>query len=144
MANLQEAIVIAVEAHKGQLRRNGTPYVLHPLRVMLSFEDEARRIVAVLHDVVEDSDWTCARLRSAGFSPECVAAVDALTKREGEPYDEYIDRVLADPLARSVKLADLRDNMTIPELPAVTEKDTQRLARYLSAYRRISSAGAEE
>ncbi len=138
MADLEQAIQIAVEAHKGQRRRNGTPYVLHPLRVMLAFEDETRRVIGVLHDVVEDSDWTCADLEAAGFSRPIVEAVDALTKRQGEAYDDYLTRLSPNPLARAVKLADLRDNMNVLELPGVNEKDGRRMERYLRAYRRLA------
>ncbi|MCA9394259.1 MAG: GTP pyrophosphokinase [Candidatus Omnitrophica bacterium] len=138
MADLQRAIAIAVEAHRDQTRRNGSPYVLHPLRVMLSFEDETRRIIGVLHDVVEDSDWSLDDLREEGFAAEVVAAVDALTKREGEDYQDYLDRLETDALARSVKLADLRDNMSVVELPVVREQDTQRLNRYRQAYKLLS------
>ena len=138
MADLQRAIAIAVEAHRDQTRRNGSPYVLHPLRVMLSFEDETRRIIGVLHDVVEDSDWSLDELREEGFAAEVVAAVDALTKREGEDYQDYLDRLETDALARSVKLADLRDNMSVVELPVVREQDTQRLNRYRQAYKLLS------
>ncbi|MCA9403041.1 MAG: GTP pyrophosphokinase [Candidatus Omnitrophica bacterium] len=142
MADLQRAIAIAVEAHRDQTRRNGSPYVLHPLRVMLSFEDETRRIIGVLHDVVEDSDWSLDDLREEGFAAEVVAAVDALTKREGEDYQEYLDRLETDALARSVKLADLRDNMNVIELPVVREQDTQRLNRYRQAYQLLSDRPA--
>ena len=138
MADLQRAIAIAVEAHRDQTRRNRSPYVLHPLRVMLSFEDETRRIIGVLHDVVEDSDWSLDDLREEGFAAEVVAAVDALTKREGEDYQDYLDRLETDALARSVKLADLRDNMSVVELPVVREQDTQRLNRYRQAYKLLS------
>lgn len=138
MADLQRALTIALEAHRDQTRRNGTPYVLHPLRVMLSFEDETRRMIGVLHDVVEDSEWSLEDLREEGFSAEVVAAVDALTKREGEDYQDYLDRLGPDPLARDVKLADLRDNMNVIELPVVREQDSQRLNRYRQAYQLLS------
>lgn len=134
MPDLQRAIEIAVAAHSDQKRRNGNPYILHPFRVMLSLQDTTLQTVAALHDVVEDSEWTCDRLQSEGFSEEIVSAVDALTKREGEAYQAYLDRVAANALAVPVKLADLTDNMNLLELPTIKERDAQRFAKYRQAY----------
>jgi len=84
MPGLEDAIALALEAHRGQTRPDGTPYVLHPLRVMLALEDEGDRIAAVLHDVVEDSPVTLEELRQRGYAADVVEAVDRLTRREGE------------------------------------------------------------
>src|SRR4051812_31424399 len=114
MSTLERAIAIAAEAHAGQVDKAGAPYILHPLRVMLSVETTDERIVAVLHDVVEDCPgWTAERLRDEGFSTAVLRGVDAVTKRDGESYESFVVRAAADPLGRAVKIADLRDNMDL-------------------------------
>jgi len=138
MSNLERAIAIAVEAHRGQKDKFDAPYILHPLRVMNRVETDAQKIVAVLHDVVEDTKWTFEDLKREGFSDEVLNALDCVTKREGESYEDFVSRSASNPLATRVKLADLEDNMDLRRLPAVKEKDAERLNRYLSAWRRLS------
>jgi len=104
--------------------------VLHPLRLMLQMETPAERIVATLHDVVEDSDWTIEDLRGEGFSEEVLRAIDAVTRREGETYEAFIGRAGADPIGRSVKLADLRDNSDLERIQNPTERDFERVRKY--------------
>lgn len=137
-ARLEDAIALAVEAHQGQRDKNGQPYVLHPLRVMFSCETENERIVAVLHDVVEDTGRSFDDLRRLGFSEEVISALDCVTKREGEKYEQFVERSAANPIARRVKLADLQDNMDVRRLPAVAERDLERLAKYLKAWKRLT------
>ena len=149
MADLEMAIRIAVEAHRGQRDRSGAPYVLHPLRVMLRVQTEAERMVAMLHDVVEDTALTLEELREHGFPAEVVAAVDHLTRRDGEGYGEYVERAAANPVARRVKIADLEDNMDVRRLGALSAADVERLDRYHRAWRRLTEdlpggAGAGE
>ena len=110
MSTLERAIVIAAEGHKGVKDKAGGPYILHPLRMMLGLSSPDERIVAVLHDVVEDcSGWTFDRLRDEGFSGEVIAALDSVTKRKGEDYDDFVRRAAANPIGRNVKLADLAE-----------------------------------
>ena len=140
MSLLERAISIAVDAHYGQRDKSGRPYVLHPLRVMFGCATEDERIVAALHDVVEDCPgWTFARLRRRGFPKRILDALDCVTKREGESYTAFVRRSASDPIARRVKLADLEDNMDIRRLTRVTAKDRRRLARYRRAYRWLSA-----
>lgn len=134
------AVAIAATAHLGQVDKAGAPYVFHPLRLMMRAETEQERMVAVLHDVVEDTPWTLAELRAEGFPPEVVAALDALTKRPGERYEDFIERVVVDPLARRVKLLDLEDNMDLTRLGRLDDADVARLERYHRARRRILQA----
>lgn len=134
MAGLQDAILLAVQAHHGQADRAGQPYILHPLRMMLSLPDEDSRMVAVLHDVVEDTAVQLDDLRAAGFSDEVISAVDHLTRRDDETYEAFIQRVKPHPLARRVKLADLRDNMDILRLRTLEDHDLDRLRRYRAAW----------
>src|SRR5687767_619224 len=138
MADLELAIRIAVEAHRGQRDRSGAPYVLHPLRVMLRVQTEAERMAAMLHDVVEDTALTLDDLRGHGFPDEVVAAVDHLTRREGQPYEEHIERAAAHPVARRVKIADLEDNMDVRRIDALTAGDAERVDRYHRAWRRLT------
>jgi (p)ppGpp synthase/HD superfamily hydrolase len=114
MSDMDRAIAIALEAHKDQLDRGGKPYILHPLRVMLSMETEAEQIAAVLHDVVEDRDTVGLGDILALFGDDIHDAVDCLTRRDGERYMDYVARAAMNPISRKVKLADLRDN-TLPE-----------------------------
>lgn len=139
MADLEEAIRIAVEAHRGQKDRAGAPYILHPLRMLLRVQTDAERMAAVLHDVVEDTPWTLEALRARGFPAEVLDAVDALTRRPGEEYDAFVERAAAHPVARRVKLADLEDNLDLRRLESVAAHDLDRLERYLRAYRRLSA-----
>lgn len=137
---LEAAIALACEAHRGQFDRAGKPYILHPLRLMMAFDSAPERIVAVLHDVVEDSSVTLDRLRELGFDSSVIAAIDALTRRENESYDVFIDRVLANPLAAKIKVRDIRDNLDVSRLSQLTEEDLRRVAKYHKALARLESA----
>lgn len=130
MANLEKAIIIAAQAHQGQKDKAGYPYILHPLRMMLRISSETERIIAVLHDVVEDTDWTLDALSKEGFPAEVLEAVDCLTRRDDESYEEFIERVKVNPIARRIKIADLEDNMDIRRISNLTKKDIQRLKKY--------------
>ncbi|WP_043414604.1 HD domain-containing protein [Archangium violaceum] len=134
---LEDAIALAVEAHRGQRDKSGKAYILHPLRVMMRLETDTERMVAILHDVVEDTPWTLERLRGLGYPEEVLGALDCLTKREGETYEAFIERILPHPLARRVKRADLEDNMDVRRLLALTDRDAERLARYRAAWARL-------
>jgi len=143
MATLERALVIAAEAHQGATDKGGAPYILHPLRLMHQMTTVDERIVALLHDVVEDSPWTLDALRAEGFSEEVVLAVDSLTRREGETYEDFIKRGAVNPLARRVKLADIEDNMDLRRLGEIGEKDLERLQRYQRARNVILEAMGE-
>jgi (p)ppGpp synthase/HD superfamily hydrolase len=136
---LDTAIQIAAEAHAGQKQKNGQPYILHPLRVMARVHGEDEKIVAVLHDVIEDTPWTAEQLQHHGFPPHILKALDCVTKRDGEAYHDFITRSAADPIATAVKIAGLEDNMDVRRLPEITTKDHERLDKYLTAYKRLTS-----
>ena len=116
MATLEDAVSIAALAHRGQKDKAGSAYLLHPLRMMLRMKSEAAMMAAVLHDVVEDTDWTLEQLREHGFSDEVLEAIECLTHQEGESYEEFIERVQKNQIARQVKIADLEDNMNIQRI----------------------------
>jgi len=135
---LNKAIEIANRAHAGQVDKAGAPYILHPLRVMMTRSKEIERICAVMHDVVEDSNITLDEIRVEGFSEDVITVLDCLTKRAGESYDDFIDRILVNETACHVKLADLYDNMDISRIANPTEKDRERIKKYQEAAERIS------
>ena len=132
--NLERAIQIAVEAHLGACDKSGAPYILHPLRVMLSLTTEEERIVGVLHDVVEDSDWTLELLEREGFSTIVIDAIGSVTKSSKDlDYLSFVARAKQNAVGRRVKLADLRDNLDVTRLGELTDKDRDRINKYLKA-----------
>lgn len=134
---LGRAVAIAATAHQDQSDRANAPYILHPLRMMMRGQTLEEQIVAVLHDVVEDSAWTLDQLSAEGFPPDIVAAIECLTRRADENYQEFIDRVLTNELATRVKRYDLEDNMMLTRLAQLAEKDIDRLHRYHRAYQQV-------
>ena len=135
---LDRAIELAKQHHEGQTDKAGKPYIEHPLRVMNQVESEEEKIVAVLHDIVEDTDISLDDLRNEGFSKEVVDAVECLTKQDDENYDSYIERISFNPLAVKIKLADLEDNRDLTRLPEVTDKDLERIEKYDKALENLT------
>lgn len=134
------AFSIAKKAHKGQVDKAGEPYIKHPARVCLSrwcLGDEDRTVVALLHDVLEDSEITAQELIDNGIPERLVQSVQCLTKQPNESYEDFIERCCSDTIAAKVKLADLEDNLDITRLTELNEKDLSRLNKYLRARRRI-------
>ena len=127
---LERAIEIAARAHAGQADKGGAPYILHPLRVMLRVAPGAQQIVAVLHDVVEDSDVTFEDLEREGFSAEVISGLRAVTKVEGESYDDFVARAALDPVGKAVKLADLMENSDLSRIAEPSRKDLERVEKY--------------
>jgi (p)ppGpp synthase/HD superfamily hydrolase len=138
MSLLEKAIGIAVEAHRGQKDKAGAPYILHPLRMMGRMETAQEKIVAVLHDVVEDTTWTLDRLQREGFPDEILRALDGVTKRAAESYEEFVERSRSNPIAWRVKVADLEDNMDLRRLETLTNKDFARLRKYHRAWKQLN------
>ena len=133
------ARAIAEQVHEGQKDLAGQPYYHHVSRVADNFGQNNYGIAAYLHDVVEDTNWTLDQLRKQGFNPVIVEAVDALTRRKGEEYMDYIGRCAGNTIAIHVKLADLTDNMDIRRLPELTVKDVDRLCKYHKAFHYLKS-----
>jgi (p)ppGpp synthase/HD superfamily hydrolase len=134
MTLLEKAIEIAVRAHAGQKGKDGSPYILHPLRLMTRLGTDEERMAAVLHDVVEDTEVTLDELRNAGFPEEVLTAVRLLTHEEGISYEDYVRRLKPHPIARRIKLADLEDNSDIRRLSGIEERDLERLRKYHRAW----------
>ena len=129
----KKAIRLMYEAHKDAWDKSGVPYVFHPFHVAEQMDDEASTIVALLHDVVEDTDYTLDDLREMGFPEEAIVALDLLTHREGVPYMEYIRRMRDNPVAVKVKLADLTHNSDRSRFDEMTEFDYRREEKYRAA-----------
>lgn len=142
MTNLEHAIELAAKAHQNQTDKAGNPYIAHPLRVALDFirsGDETRAIIAVLHDVIEDSDVTADALRSEGFSNEIVEAIVALSRNDGETYQAFVDRAASNELSRPVKIADLRDNLDAVRMGLLPpEKAAKLREKYAGALDRLN------
>lgn len=139
MSTLERAIAIAVEAHSGQVDKAGSPYILHPLRVMLSLKSNDERIVGVLHDVCEDCPgWDFDRLRSEGFSETVIDALRAVTKIDGESYEAFVLRASRNRIGKAVKIADLVDNSDLSRISQPTERDHERLAKYAQALAQLN------
>lgn len=139
---LGRMLVLVTNAHADQYDKGGTPYILHPLKVMhyLKTDDEELQCMALGHDVIEDTKTTYADLREyAGCSERVIEGIRALTKVPGETYDEYRARVFANPDAMRVKLCDLRHNSDIRRLKGVTPRDIERVSRYHKFYIEIQA-----
>ena len=137
--SVEDAIALALQAHRGQTyAATGQPFILHPLRVMLRFEEPLLQTVAVLHDVVEDTDVSLESLSRAGFRAE-VISVDALTRRPGEPYHLYIERVARDQVASRVKCADLAENLANNQRDPAAPGNADRIRRYRAALLRLET-----
>jgi len=130
---LEQALFLALKVHRGQTDKGGAPYILHPLRVMLSLDEPEEMIAAALHDTLEDGGLSLEELRHRGFPDEVVRALDALTRRPGESYSEYLGRVRENPTAVRVKVADLRDNLDESRIPNPTDRDRERGEKYREA-----------
>jgi hypothetical protein len=137
---VEDAIALALQAHRGQTyAATDQPFILHPLRVMLRFEDPLLQTVAVLHDVVEDTAVSLESLSRAGFRAAVIGAVDALTRRPGEPYHLYIERVARDRIASRVKCADLAENLANNQRDPAAPGNADRIRRYRAALLRLES-----
>lgn len=130
MSNIDTALEIAIQAHSGQKDKAGKPYILHPLRLMHQCDTDEEKIVALLHDVVEDSDVTLEMLRESGFSSNIVKAIGFLTKNNGELYEIFIQRISANKLATKVKIKDIGDNLDVSRLESLSENDLGRIKKY--------------
>ena len=132
--DLERAIEIAVQAHKGTSDKGGSPYILHPLAVMHNLDTDDEKIVGVLHDVVEDTQWTFEKLLDEGFSVTVVNALRSVTKQGGgEDYFDFIQRAKKNPLGRKVKIADIQHNMDVTRIKVISDKDATRLNKYKKA-----------
>ena len=146
VATLEKAIEIAAKAHAGAMDKQGKPYVLHPLRVMVGVEDHNAQIVAVLHDVVEDTLLSLEDIRAEGFSNGVIEALGLVTHQKDQSYAAYVIACKQNDIARQVKLSDLRDNAKLSRLllrPDKFDGDSARIYRYVLSYRFLMDEIAE-
>ncbi|MEM8666040.1 MAG: GTP pyrophosphokinase [Planctomycetota bacterium] len=146
VATIEKAIVIAANAHAGVQDKQGQPYILHPIRVMMGVQNAAARVVAVLHDVVEDTIVTIDDLRAEGFANEILDALELVTHSPDQTYADYVIACRSNEIARQVKLSDLRDNANLQRLlirPDCYERDASRLQRYVLSYRFLNDEISE-
>lgn len=136
---LERAIAIAATAHAGQVDKGGAPYILHPLKVMLRVSSLEERIVAVLHDVVEDCGISLDDLRKEGFSEDVLSAIESVTKVPGESYEDFVERAAQNPIGRVVKLADLEENSDLSRIASPSWEDLERIEKYRRAIGRLRS-----
>ena len=129
----KRALSLCFEAHKDQKDKSGLPYVFHPFHLAEQMEDEETTVVALLHDVVEDTEYTIEDLQKAGFTQNVISAIALMTHDPQMPYMEYVRAIKSNPIARAVKLADLRHNSDMTRLDIITQRDEERAQKYLDA-----------
>ena len=129
----KKAMKFCFKAHKDQVDKSGMPYVFHPFHVAEQMTDEATTIVALLHDVVEDTDYTLEDIAAEGFGKEILEAVALMTHEDGVPYLDYVAKLKDNPIARTVKLADLAHNSDLSRIGEIDEETKQRLEKYKKA-----------
>lgn len=135
----KKAMIFCYEAHKGQTDKTGVPYVFHPFHVAEQMTDEATTVVALLHDVVEDTDYTLDNIAAMGFGQDIVDAVALMTHEDDVPYLDYVARLKDNPVARAVKLADLAHNSDLSRLGKVDDETKDRLEKYKKAIALLNS-----
>ena len=133
------ALKIAIKAHEGQKDKSGREYIMHPIRVAEQCKSPKAKIVALLHDTIEDTEVTPASLKEQGFPDEIIDGILSVTKQEGETYEEFVRRAAKNPIGKEVKQADLEDNMDIRRLKEITDEDADRLRKYLSAWQYLTN-----
>ena len=134
---IEKSLEIALKAYAGQKDKAGKTYILHPLRIMAKMQTEYEMSAALLHDVIEDSDYSAEDLLAHGIPSDVVIAVELLSKVKGESYDQFVDRVLQNPLATKIKIADIEDNINVLRLKSIRDNDLERIAKYHKAWLKL-------
>lgn len=129
----KKAMRIAFEAHKNQTDKNGMPYIYHPIHLAEQMSDEATTCVALLHDVIEDTDMTFEQLQREGFTAEIITALKLMTHDESVPYLEYVGEIKKNSVAATVKMADLKHNSDLTRLDHIDDKALIRADKYKKA-----------
>ena len=134
----KKALKVSFEAHKNQVDKSGMPYVYHPFHLAEQMETEETVIVALLHDVVEDTDYTLEDIRVMGFPEQVIEALALMTHDKSVPYMDYVEKIKNNPIAKAVKLADLKHNSDLSRLDIIDEKALKRVEKYAAAMRTLS------
>lgn len=140
MSLIEKSLAIALRAHTGVVDKAGRAYILHPIRIMTKMTTDIEMSVALLHDVIEDSDMTAADLLAEGIPDEVVTAVLCLTKQADETYQDFVLRAKQNPIAKKVKIADIEDNLNVLRISNLTDKDLARIAKYHAAWHVLNDA----
>lgn len=136
--NTKKAMKLCFEAHKDQKDKSGLPYVFHPLHVAEQMPDEKTTVVALLHDVIEDTSCSMQDLREMGFDEDVLDALALMTHDSSVPYMDYVRKIKDNPIARTVKLADLRHNSDLTRLDEINETALKRVEKYKAAIQLLS------
>jgi (p)ppGpp synthase/HD superfamily hydrolase len=139
MTLIEQSLAVALRAYTGKIDKAGRAYILHPLRLMAKMDNETEMSVALLHDVIEDSDISAEQLLAEGIPSEVVTAVLCLTKQTGETYQDFVLRAKQNPVARKVKLADIEDNINVLRLTSLSKADLDRVAKYHAAWHTLNT-----
>ena len=131
--NTKKALKLCFDAHKDQVDKSGMPYVFHPFHLAEQMKDEQSTIVALLHDIIEDTEYTLDDLKTMGFNEDILEAISLMTHKDGVPYMDYVAKIKTNPIAKTVKLADLRHNSDMTRLEVITQKDQERVEKYSAA-----------
>ena len=129
----KKALKLCFDAHKEQIDKSGMPYFFHPFHLAEQMQDEESTVVALLHDVIEDTDYTLDDLSKMGFDDSVLTAINLMTHEDGVPYMDYVEQIKTNPIAKIVKLADLRHNSDMTRLDVVTPRNQERAEKYLAA-----------
>ncbi len=129
----KKAMKISFKAHKNQTDKNGMPYIFHPIHLAEQMTDEKTICVALLHDVVEDTDITFEELENEGFSEDIIDALKLMTHDDSVPYMDYVKEIKTNRIATTVKIADLKHNSDLTRLDIVDEKAIKRVEKYKKA-----------
>lgn len=135
----KNAMKIAFEAHKNQVDKSGMPYIYHPIHLAEQMKDEKTTCVALLHDVIEDTDMTLIKLKAYGFDDDILEALRLMTHDKSIPYMDYVRAIKENPIATKVKLADLKHNSDLTRLESVSDKDLKRAEKYKTAIELLSN-----
>lgn len=138
-ALVDKAIRLLLMKHKGQVDKAGMDYRLHPLRVAMGVDDVDAKVVALLHDVIEDTGTTPEELAKVGFPQDIIDGIVSVTRREGEGYKDFVVRAAKNNLGHQVKLSDIKDNLNLLRLPKIEATDAVRLNKYLQCYRFLTT-----
>lgn len=136
----KQAMKLCYDAHHGQTDKTGLPYVIHPLHLAEQMTDETTTVAALLHDVVEDTAYTLEDLKNMGYPAQVLQALALLTHDPAEPYMDYVRRIAANPVAKAVKLADLRHNSDLSRMDVIDDRALERQRKYLAAIALLEEA----
>ena len=134
----KKAMKLSFEAHKDQVDKSGLPYIFHPFHLAEQMKSEETVIVALLHDVVEDTEYTLQDIAGMGFSQQVLDALAMMTHDKAVPYMDYVERLKENPIAKTVKLADLRHNSNLSRLDTVDKKALARIEKYKQAIAKLT------